>query len=236
MVMILYKTQKENIKLDAYKLLSFDKISSTQDYAHDLIARGEAQNRTIIKALAQTDGRGRYRRTWVSHHGNLYVSFIYKIEERDPKLSYAVAVAIAETLIPFGINPQIKWPNDVLVDGKKISGVLIEYAQNFIIIGIGINVKTCPTVKEHKTTKVNTYAKNVDVNNVLSVLKKSMDKWRKQDFAIVRERWMDLAVALNKMIQYHGKSVELIGLNEDGALVLRDDTRYILAYGDEISI
>ena len=113
---------------------------------------------------------------------------------------------------------------------------MIEYAQNFIIIGIGINVKTCPTVKEHKTTKVNTYAKNVDVNDVLSVLKKSMDKWRKQDFAIVRERWMDLAVALNKMIKYHGKSVELIGLNEDGALVLRDDTRYILAYGDEISI
>ena len=222
--------------MDAYKLLSFDKITSTQDYAHDLIARGDAQNKTIVTALAQSAGRGRYRRTWVSHHGNLYASFIYKTMERDPKLSYAVAVAIAETLISFGLTPQIKWPNDVLINNKKISGVLIEYSQNFVIIGIGINVESCPTVKEYKTTKISIFTKDVDIKDVLAVLMKQMDKWRRVNFLSVRERWMDMAVAINKIIQYHGKSVELIGLNEDGALVLRDDTRYILAYGDEISI
>lgn len=221
--------------MDTYKLLSFDKITSTQDYAHDLITRGEATNKTVVKALAQSAGRGRYRRTWVSHHGNLYTSFIYKIAERDPKLSYAVAVAIAETLISFGLSPQIKWPNDVLIDGKKISGVLIEYSQNFVIVGIGININTCPTVKEYKTTKVNNFT-NVDINDILSMLMKKMDKWRGVDFMSVRERWMDLAAGLNKIIQYHGKPAELIGLNEDGALVLRDGSRYILTYGDEISI
>ncbi|MFQ6696065.1 MAG: biotin--[acetyl-CoA-carboxylase] ligase [Alphaproteobacteria bacterium] len=225
-----------NIRLDTYKLLSFDKISSTQDYAHDLIARGDAHNKTIIQALAQSAGRGRYRRTWVSHHGNLYASFIYKTTERDPKLSYAVAVAIAETLIALGMMPEIKWPNDVLIKGKKISGVLIEYSQSFVIIGIGINIKTCPTVKEYKTTKINNFVKDADINNVLGILIKEMDKWRKVNFLTVRERWMDLAAALNKVIQYHGKPAELIGLNEDGALVLRDGSRYILTYGDEISI
>ena len=222
--------------MDAYKLISFDKISSTQDYAHDLIARGDAHNKTIIQALAQSAGRGRYRRTWVSHHGNLYASFIYKSPERDPKLSYAVAVAIAETLIALGMTPEIKWPNDVLIKGKKISGVLIEYSQNFVIVGIGINIKTCPTVKEYKTTKINNFVKDKDINDVLSVLIKEMDKWRRVDFLSVRERWMDLAAGLNKIIQYHGKPAELIGLNEDGALVLRDGSRYILTYGDEISI
>jgi len=225
-----------NIRLDTYKLLSFDKISSTQDYAHDLIARGDAHNKIIIQALAQSAGRGRYRRTWVSHHGNLYASFIYKTTERDPKLSYAVAVAIAETLIALGMMPEIKWPNDVLIKGKKISGVLIEYSQSFVIIGIGINIKTCPTVKEYKTTKINKFVKDADINNVLGILIKEMDKWRKVNFLTVRERWMDLAAALNKVIQYHGKPAELIGLNEDGALVLRDGSRYILTYGDEISI
>jgi len=225
-----------NIRLDTYKLLSFDKISSTQDYAHDLIARGDAHNKIIIQALAQSAGRGRYRRTWVSHHGNLYASFIYKTTERDPKLSYAVAVAIAETLIALGMMPEIKWPNDVLIKGKKISGVLIEYSQSFVIIGIGINIKTCPTVKEYKTTKINNFVKDADINNVLGILIKEMDKWRKVNFLTVRERWMDLAAALNKVIQYHGKPAELIGLNEDGALVLRDGSRYILTYGDEISI
>jgi len=222
--------------LDTYKLISFDKITSTQDYAHDLIAHGDAQNKTIITAMAQSAGRGRYRRTWVSHHGNLYASFIYKTGERDPKLSYAVAVAVAETLLSLGITPEIKWPNDVLIKGKKISGILIEYSQNFVIIGIGINIKTCPTVKEYKTTKINNFVKDTDVNNVLTILIKEMDKWRRVDFLSVRERWMDLAAALNKIIQYHGKPAELIGLNEDGALVLRDGSRYILTYGDEISI
>lgn len=222
--------------MDTYKLLSFDKISSTQDYAHDLIARGEAHNKTIIHALAQSAGRGRYRRTWVSHHGNLYASFIYKSPERDPKLSYAVAVAIAETLIALGMTPEIKWPNDVLIGGKKISGVLIEYSQNFVIVGVGINIKTCPTVKEYKTTKVSNFAKDIDINDVLSVLIKELDKWRRTNFLSVRERWMDLATAINKIIQYHGKHMELIGLNEDGALVLRDGSRYVLTYGDEISI
>ena len=135
---ISYKILMGNIKLDTYKLLSFDKITSTQDYAHDLIANGEASNKIIVKALAQSAGRGRYRRNWVSHHGNLYVSFIYKITERNPKLSYAVGIAVAETLLSFKLKPQIKWPNDILIDDKKISGILIEYSQNFVIIGIGI--------------------------------------------------------------------------------------------------
>ena len=217
-------------------MLSFDKISSTQDYAHDLIARGEAHNKTIVTALAQSAGRGRYRRTWVSHHGNLYASFIYKSPDRDPKLSYAVAVAIAETLISLGLTPEIKWPNDVLIKGKKISGVLIEYSQNFVIIGVGINIKTCPTVKEYKTTKINNFVKDADIKDVLSILIKELDKWRRVNFLSVRERWMDMAIAINKIIQYHGKPMELIGLNEDGALVLRDGSRYILTYGDEISI
>lgn len=233
MILLLMKTGAT--RLDAYKLISFDKIPSTQDYAHDLIVEGKATDRTVVTALAQSAGRGRYKRTWVSHHGNLYASFIYKIAERDPKLSYAVAVAIAETLISFGLKPQIKWPNDVLIDGKKISGVLIEYARNFVIVGIGINIKTCPTVKEYKTAKVEDYA-DASVQDVLSVLIKKLDKWRRTDFVIVRERWMELAMCINKMIKYQGKSAELIGINEDGALVLRFDSRYVLTYGDEISI
>ncbi|MCQ2571834.1 MAG: biotin--[acetyl-CoA-carboxylase] ligase [Alphaproteobacteria bacterium] len=224
-----------NIKLDAYKLISLDKIPSTQNYALQLIADGTATNKTVIVATAQTMGRGRYRRSWVSHTGNLYASFIFKIYERNPKLSYTMAVAVAETLISFGIKPQIKWPNDILVDDKKISGILIEYAQNFVIIGIGINVKTCPTVKEYQTTKVNDYA-SASVEDVFGVLMKKIDKWYDADFCVVKNRWMELATRINKIITYHGKPMELIGLNDDGALVLRDDTEYILTYSDEISL
>lgn len=219
-----------------YKLHSFDKIPSTQTYAHELIASGRAADKTIILADAQSAGRGRYRRQWVSHHGNLYVSFIYKMTERDPRLSYAVAVAVAETLIAFGGRPEIKWPNDTLIEGKKISGILIEYAKNFVIIGIGINIKTNPTVRDYKTTKVEDFAPNATRDEILAELTLRLDKWRGKDFLQVRDRWTAWAANLNKTITYRGHPAILCGLNDDGALVLRRGKEYVMAYGDEISI
>lgn len=223
------------IKLANYKLLSFDKISSTQTYALNMVATGQARDHTVIMAEAQSAGRGRYRRTWISHHGNLYASFIYDAEERDPRLSYMIAVAIAETLIHFGMHPKIKWPNDILIDGKKVSGTLTEYAGRFVIIGIGINIKSNPTVDKYQTTKTDNYVK-VDKSDILNKLMKNLDKWRNTDFPLVRARWMDLATGLNKIVKYRGENVELIGINENGALVLRDGSRYLMAYGDEISM
>ena len=225
----------ENIKLDTYKLISLDKISSTQDWAHDLIANNKASDKTVIVATSQSSGRGRYRRKWISHTGNLYASFIYKISERNPKLSYAVGVAVAETLIEFGLKPKIKWPNDILIDGKKISGILIEYSQNFVIIGIGININTCPTIKEYQTTKMNNFTK-VSVEDVINVLIKKIDKLCFANFSLIRNRWTELAFGINKKIKFHGKDMDLIGLNENGALVLRCGSDYILTFADEISI
>lgn len=218
-----------------YKLISFDKIPSTQTYALNMIADGRARARTVIMAEAQSAGRGRYKRTWVSHHGNLYVSFIFDAEERDPRLSYVVAVAIAETLISFGIKPTIKWPNDILIDGKKVCGVLIEYSGRFVVVGIGINIKSNPTVENYQTTKLDNYA-DVQKSELLNRLMRNMDKWMRAEFSAVRARWMELAAALNKVVKYRGENVELIGINENGALILRRDTQYFLAYGDEITM
>ena len=221
------------LRLAGYKVVSFDKISSTQSYAHDMIAQGIASDHMAIVAAAQYAGRGRYRRKWVSHHGNLYVSFIFNSPERDPRLSYAVAVAVAETIVSYGVNPQIKWPNDILVNNAKISGVLIEYVGRFDIIGIGINVHTNPTVPEYKTTRLDEYA-NVEVTDVMSRLVKNLDKFIKADFDIVRKRWMALAAGLNKLVKYRGEMVELIGVNDNGALVVRRGPEYLLIHGDEI--
>ena len=165
----------------------------------------------------------------------MYASFIYGCEERDARLSYAVAIAVADTLFSFGIVPTIKWPNDILVDDKKISGILIEYYGRFVIVGIGINVATNPSVAEYKTTKVNDFVM-VNEKDVLTRLMKYLDKWIKADFAIVRERWMSMATGLNTTVKYRGATAQLMGINENGALVLRCGTRYVLAYGDEIMI
>lgn len=219
-----------------YKIVSFDKIPSTQAYAHDMISDGMGVDHVAILADAQSAGRGRYKRTWVSHHGNLYVSFIYSCEERDARLAYSVGVAIAETLISFGVTPTIKWPNDILIDGKKISGTLIEYSGRFVVVGIGINIKTNPTVSaEYKTTKLDNYA-SVSRDELLNKLMRNLDKWRNADFCAVRARWMELAEGLNRNVKYRGETVEMIGININGALVLRHGSRYLLVYGDEITM
>ena len=222
------------IELASYKVLSFDKIPSTQTYALDMIADGRGGDHIAVLAEAQSAGRGRYKRTWISHHGNLYASFIYSCEERDARLAYSVGVAIAETLIAFGITPTIKWPNDILIDGKKVSGTLIEYAGRFVIVGIGINIKSNPTVNaSYKTTKLDNYV-SVSRDELLNKLMRNLDKWRGADFCAVRARWTELAAGLNHDVKYRGESAELIGINENGALILRRASRYFLVYGDEI--
>ena len=221
--------------MGGYKVFSFDKIQSTQDYAYDMIANGTARDHCVVTALAQSAGRGRYRRKWVSHHGNLYASFIFDSPERDPRLSYAVAVSIAETLITFGIHPTIKWPNDILISGKKISGVLIEYAGRFVIVGIGINVHTNPTVAEYETTRTDKYTR-ADVAEIFSALTKNLDKWMNAKFGSVRDVWMKLAIGINAPVKYRGEIVELIGINDSGALVVRRGSEYLWIHGDEIMV
>ena len=88
-------------------------------------------------------------------------------------------------------------------------------------------------MEKYETTKLDNYV-SVDKSELLSKLMKNLDRWRRVDFPLVRARWMDLATGLNKTVKYRGDTVELIGINENGALVLRDGSRYLLAYGDEI--
>jgi BirA family biotin operon repressor/biotin-[acetyl-CoA-carboxylase] ligase len=219
----------------SYKLLSFGKVPSTQSMAQELIAQKNLADRTIVLADVQTAGRGRYRREWKSPIGNLYASFIYKIGGRDPKKSYAVAVAVAETLLSFGIMPSIKWPNDILIDGKKVAGILIEYSKDFMIVGIGINIKTNPKIEKYETAKLHDLGK-FSRDEVLAALMKKMDIWLKRDFEDVRDRWNELASGMNKETTYRGRAAIMCGINDNGALVLRRGAEYIMVYGDEISI
>ena len=138
-----------------------------------------------------------------------------------------------DTLASYGIDATIKWPNDILLDGKKVSGVLIEYAGRFVIVGIGINVHSNPTVDEYKTTKLDKYAE-IELPDLLSQLAKKLDKWIGAEFDSVRRFWMDSAMGLNGLVKYRGEMVELVGINDSGALVVRRGPEYFLVHGDEI--
>ncbi len=128
------------------KILRFEELSSTQDYAKNLRADGED---TVVIARRQTGGKGTKNRSFSSAKGGLYLSKLSFYENFPAKRAFLImeraAVAVCKTLESYGFAPKIKWANDIFVNGKKICGILIEnvFSGNTIansVVGIGLNV------------------------------------------------------------------------------------------------
>ncbi|SRR5665213_1133547 len=127
---------------------SFSEVTSTNDTASELIVKGAPEG-TLVTAEAQTKGRGRQERVWTTSMGKaLAFSLILKPKmdiRQVPGLTLAAVVAVAQTLEGYGLKPQIKWPNDLLLKGKKVCGILTEMGPKYdnrlsVILGIGINL------------------------------------------------------------------------------------------------
>lgn len=133
-------------KIEGYTLYKFEKVPSTMDVAKEFLKKREEN--FIIISEEQTDGRGRYGRRWFSPKGGLYFTFTFKKNKITDYLSEMVSLAIIEIFKNFGIkNCKIKFPNDIIINEKKICGILIEKSGDFYIIGIGINVKSNEILK-----------------------------------------------------------------------------------------
>ncbi len=221
------------IALGNYKLISLQRVDSTQNHAQQMILDGRAVDGTVILADVQTAGRGRHARRWVSSSGNLYASFIFDAVPRDARLAYVAAVAVADVMASFGIECGIKWPNDILINGAKVCGILIEYVGDFAVLGVGINIMSAPEISEYATTYMAKYI-SVTRDAVMGQLMRALEKWRMADFSQVRDAWMQRALGLGQDVIYRGKCAQMCGINADGALVLRQDGKEILVWGDEI--
>lgn len=134
-----------------YKIFRFDTLPSTQDYTVELAKNAEGREWTAVAAGAQTKGRGTGGNDWYSPPGqNLYFSLTAWPPEAlaDPAvINHAAALAVAEVLAGYGVACRIKWPNDLLVGGKKICGILSTSGvslsgDKFVVCGIGLNVET----------------------------------------------------------------------------------------------
>lgn len=120
-------------------LTYFDKIPSTNEYAMELISNGEDCSETLIIANSQQGGRGRLGKEWISPEGGIYFSLILT-DEFPPWLSLISALAVSDAInLHRYIKTGIKWPNDVLVENKKVAGILVQVSNNMTIIGVGIN-------------------------------------------------------------------------------------------------
>jgi len=119
------------------KIYRFDEVDSTNEYAKSLI--GKAPEGTIVLADRQTAGKGRFGRSWYSPEGGIWMSVILRPPQMS-LMSIIAGIAICETLSCYGVLPVIKWPNDILLNKKKIAGTLVEIVDDALILGIGINL------------------------------------------------------------------------------------------------
>ncbi len=132
------------------------RTTSTQQEARGLIAEGKAKHGDIIVANEQTAGRGRFGRNWISPNGGLYATIIVSSV---PLISLKAGLAVVRVLRSVGIDAGLKWPNDVLVEGLKIAGLLIETDGAFSLVGIGVNLTSAPL---DTATCVACYTERVD--------------------------------------------------------------------------
>lgn len=157
----------------------------------------------LIIAGEQSQGRGRYGRIWFSPKGNLYMTLIQPITHPPDQISIVVAVAVAQVLkrligcasIAGDDNTlTIKPPNDILVNGQKIAGILIEEHDPFYSIGIGINVVSSPLVQSYETTFLHRYNKNVSIGFLLRLFLRRYHILLKQDFISTQDQYNKLSL------------------------------------------
>lgn len=211
-------------------------VESTQAVAWQLDAEG-APDRTVVVADHQSAGRGRRGRAWTDEAGRSLLASILARPRVEPArwatYSLMTAVAVAEALRRLsGLDTRLKWPNDVLVRGRKIAGILVESrvgTEPRLVVGIGINLgqTAFPGDLADRATSValeTGHAPGRDA--VLATVLDEFDVWRGrlegQGFAEVRERWLALAETIGQRVTIDAVTGVAIDLAADGALLVDD--------------
>ena len=198
-----------------------------------LLARQGAEEGLWLRAERQTAGRGRQGRAWSSPPGNLYASTLVRLRSSDPPaatLALVAAVALHETVGVFGSRAQLKWPNDLLVSGAKLSGILLERSEDAVVIGIGVNLAHHPDLPDRSTTSLAAQGASVAPQAVVEVLADTfarwLQRWRGEGLAAIRTAWLAAAHPIGTALTARlpdGSAHEGLfdGLDPDGALILR---------------
>jgi len=242
-------------KFLGHPLLYFRELTSTNDIAKELAVRG-AREGTVIVAETQTSGRGRLKREWISPEGGLWLSVLLRPKtepKHAPKLTLMTSVAVAKTICKlFPLKAEIKWPNDVLVNHKKVCGILTEAktrreALVFVIVGIGINanfnVNALPvSLRDSSTTLKEELKKEIERESLLRTLLEETesyyDMFTEEKFDNILQEWRNSASFLGSYVEIVSHTEKIKGwamdIDRNGALMvkLKDRTMRRVLSGD----
>jgi BirA family transcriptional regulator, biotin operon repressor / biotin---[acetyl-CoA-carboxylase] ligase len=224
----------------AWRLKIFETLGSTSDCCRDLAAAGEPEGLAVL-ARWQDEGRGRRGRTWTSARGNLFLSLL--LRPRGPHLEVGLwpllaAIAVVDAIAPLMPDPtelSLKWPNDVLLHGRKLAGILLDSAANstggldWLVIGFGVNLAVAPAIPERSVAALAEVVPPPPPEQLATSLLVRVDHWRAvrqhEGFQPIREAWLERAqpigTPLTLRVGEHQYNGDFAGLADDGSLLLR---------------
>lgn len=236
-------------------IIELETVDSTNTYGKNHLDR--IPDKTVVCAKRQMSGRGRMNRSWVDlGDGNLFMSFVLKPDNRFrqnfPNLTQYLSVCLCGVLEAYGIEPMIKWPNDVLINGKKIAGILAETVAGSdgsikgIILGIGVNLNAQQSDLSQITDKI-AASLNLETNKSVDMIEfrgklinkffENYDKFLETGFDLINNYYVEKSSFLGKEVnvQVFDKIKKGIAksVNKRGELVLSDENKeLILNIGD----
>jgi BirA family transcriptional regulator, biotin operon repressor / biotin---[acetyl-CoA-carboxylase] ligase len=237
------------------QILYYPEVDSTNLQAKTLAVKGVA-NGTLVVTEFQTQGQGRLKRKWVSPSGeNLLFSIVFYPSLRPPQifqLTLLSSLAVCKSLIAIAnVSAGIKWPNDVFVNNRKVSGILTEFSANpdqvhWAVVGIGVNVNFDPSVDPEISDIATSLRRETGQRHSRILLLRSivehLDRLYRQflsgELSKIREEWLSHSIVLGKPVTIISDTIREEGvaesIEEDGALVLRTPAggRKRVIYGD----
>lgn len=220
-----------------WQIYSYETLESTNDEIRRFCS-GKNQY-VVVQTKKQTAGRGRRGRTWQSLEGNLFFSAALEFDLQNlGALVLISALSVLQTICNFApdANVQLKWPNDVLLNGAKVSGILLEKGpENYMIIGIGVNVAQSPdnAAMLYPTTSLREAGIKTDatafLQQFLLVFSTNLETLAKSGTEPIRQAWLSHAAGLNRPIIVKRENSEqhgiFQGLDSDGRLLLQHNNQ-----------
>ncbi|MBL7995905.1 biotin--[acetyl-CoA-carboxylase] ligase [bacterium] len=235
-----------------YKIIQLDEVDSTNEYAKKLVLQEDNQYKYIVIADHQTSGKGRLGRRWESRRGmGLWMSLILKPGEQQEKMvwiNFAVSLTVCEALKELtGLPLELKWPNDILIHGKKICGILLETVNKnkelFLIVGIGLNINQQDFPKPLDSTATSLFIETQTVWDRAALLQRIMSKFDENSLNLNSEiitRWKSLSGMLGHRITVmkgdYTFEAMAIDIAKDGALVVERNGKAEKLYAGDVHI
>jgi BirA family biotin operon repressor/biotin-[acetyl-CoA-carboxylase] ligase len=212
---------------------------STNERAKKLADAG-APHGTLVTADEQEAGRGRQGRAWTAPPGSaVLMSLILRdLDERHALLPLAAAVAVCEACA--AVSPQVKWPNDVWIDRRKVAGILIEGRpqEGWAVLGIGLNVTTDPFPPELAdiATSLRLAGYETSPSDVLPTLVAALDRWIGAPPASVLEAWRSRDALRGERVRWSSGEGIADGIDDSGGLLVRTDDRHVTLDAGEVHL